>query len=170
MSEIIAKAMNSTLGTNKFKGFDEILLDNKSLVPGDDVVIKFSETRGDIWYINEKTIPKAETEIVIFTMPMSGTIEIRFKLRTNDDDYPAIMNVYVNGTKYVSRSTQSTNYGDTPDKFYISANRGDVITIKGQSTRSYTENGVTYYNFEAYLEDIRYKVVDVPRLIMTKSI
>ena len=170
MSELISKAMNSTLGTTKFKAFDELMLDSKSLTPGDDVIIKFSETGTDYWYINEKTIPKTETEIVRFTMPLSGTILMRFNLRTNNEDYQAILNVYVNGTKYTGRTSKSRATGDTPDTFHISANRGDVITIKGQSTRSDTENGVTSYNTEVYLYDIRYKVVDVPRVIMTKSI
>lgn len=175
MSEIISKAMNSTLGTAKFKAFDELLLDSKSLIPGDDIVIPFSYTM-DYWgiYNSDLKVTTTETELASFTMPLSGGIKIRYLIRNNDNKssstYTAILRVYVNGTKYSEKSTSISTWNDTPNELVIRANRGDVITIKGQSTRSYTDNSVTYYNFEAKLYDIRYNVIDVPPLLITKAI
>lgn len=175
MSEIISKAMNSTLGTTKFKAFDELMLDSKSIIPGDDIVIPFSES-SDYWgiYNSSHKITTTETELASFTMPLSGSIKIRYMLRNGDNktdsQYNAILRVYVKGTKYAERNTTYRNWEDAPSELVIPANRGDVITIKGQSTRSYTDNSVTYYNFEARFYDIRYKVVDVPRAGITLSI
>lgn len=168
MSEIISKAMNSTLGTNKFKAFDELLLDSKSLIPGDDVVIPFAD--GEYWQIDDASVTKTETEIVKFTMPLSGTISLRHMLRTYDDNYASDMNVYVNGTSYIAKKSQTESWPDTPDALFISANRGDVITIKGKSSKAFTKDTVTTYNFKCRLYDIRYRVVDAPAPVMTKSV
>ena len=168
MSEIISKAMNSTLGTSNFKAFDELLLDSKSIVPGDDAVIKFSDT-SDYWYIRY-TIPKTETEIAHFTMPLSGTVNFRYSLQSGKDGSNAYLYVYVNGTNYTTISNDDTQWDDEADSLPISAKRGDVITIKGKSSANDPpSDGVTKYFFQARLYDIRYKVVDSPALFMTKS-
>lgn len=169
MSEIISKAMNSTLGTAKFKAFDELMLDSKSLTPGDEVVNKFSDSN-EYWSINSEDVPKTEKEIVKFIMPLSGTIVVRYALRTTDDEYAATMNVYVNGVKLFTTNAWNRDWSEAPNTVLVSANRGDVITIKGLSTRSVTNEGVTSYNFVARFYDIRYNVVEAPRLSMTKSI
>lgn len=171
MSEIISKAMNSTLGTNKFKAFDELLLDSKSLIPGDDVVIPFNDNAySSYWYINDTVIKKTETEIVKFTMPLSGRIKLRYDMTTDNKDYVSCLYIYVNGTMQTTENTWSTSSGDTPAELIISANRGDVITIKALSSKSWTDDGVTTYNTRLYLYDIRYKVVDSPSVSMTKSV
>ena len=169
MSEIISKAMNSTLGTNKFKAFDELLLDSKSLIPGDDVVVPFSND-SSYWYIGNTIIRKTETEIVKFTMPLSGAIKLRYDMRTENKDYYSEMYIYVNETKQTTKKFWDTSWSGTFLELTISANRGDVITIKALSSKSWTNDEVTTYNTSLRLYDIRYKVVDSPSVLMTKSV
>lgn len=170
MSEIISKAMNSTLGTNKFKAFDELLLDSKSIIPGDDIVNRFSNDNGDYWTIGENVVTKTETEIVKFTMPLSGRIMLKYQLMSYSKDKYAYLYVYVNNVLYVTKSATDYGWDDTASSIFISANRGDVITIKGKSAYSTTADGVTEYNFRARLYDVRYNIIDAPALIMTKSV
>ena len=169
MSEIIAKAMNSTLGTSGFKGFDEILLDSKCLVPSDEVLAYFGESsRKDINDIS--TGSTSEREIASFIMPLNGTIRLKYLLCSNNGDKPAYLLIYVNNSQKFSISSYREYDSELePATVFVTAKRGDTITIKSKST-SYTSGGNTYYSFRGYLYDIEGRVVDAPSIATTLTV
>lgn len=130
MSEIIAKAMNSTLGTSDFKSYDEIMLDHKSIIPTDQVLYVFGENATgygtnstDIRYY------ESDTPIIKFTMPLDGTIKIKYNLAVIEKGASKIayIDIMVNNGVVTSDYTLSDEY--ELKTLCVSAKRGDTITI-----------------------------------------
>lgn len=92
MSEIIAKAMNSTLGTAKFVAFDKIM-HYKSVDASDTTLITISEKDCETCTVvgnyngTGKEATKAQnTNAVKFEIPtLSGTVKLATKLVTHSD-------------------------------------------------------------------------------------
>lgn len=82
MSEIIAKAMNSTLGTSNFKSFDE-LMRLKSVSSGDEFITNVPGTKGAIVRVGyahkgESTVNVPITQVIAkFNVPLHGTVNIQ---------------------------------------------------------------------------------------------
>lgn len=157
MSAIIAKAMNSTLGTDNFKSFDEILLSHKILVAD-------SET---IFYplnIMVKNMPPRldETTVLAFNLPVSGTVNLIYGLglsapagSASNNKYHAKMNVYKNGIQIGSVDTYEMFSSEVKSPFEITANVDDVISIALSSTHT-----DSYYSLYLSLYSLNGKVIE----------
>ena len=165
MSEIIAKAMNSTLGTSNFKAFDELMLDNKIIVASDEIIGLFP---GGEYYVNSNIVTGATEEtastIATITMPLNGSIKLRYKLWSEITDTRATMVIYIDNIKYISIFGGYGNSSEaTESNVIIPANKGAEIELRGYNEKK--SGGKT--GFCAYLYDIRGSVVETPPAIIT---
>lgn len=87
MSEIISKTMNSTLGTEKFRAFDE-LMRFKSVTAGDDAITAIAKTSNVVCsystnYNNtgSSSNMSSKKNLVSFRTTLQGTVKIGFNVR-----------------------------------------------------------------------------------------
>lgn len=130
MSGMLAKVINSTVGTSNFKSLDEVLRGDKSIVASDEVYQSFPPNLqyiGDLY--NNNTY-----NLFTFTLPLSGSCNIRFKTHWDSSSGgtdPITMEAHKNGTlafsNYVLVSDSSTA---KEANLYIEGNKGDTFTVK----------------------------------------
>ena len=114
MSEIIAKAMNSTMGTSKFRSFDR-LLNTKSVVSGDTVFCEIGqakETDEVVMYgyynkTGDTNVTYVIGDVFKFKLNLSGTVSITVPMT-----YRVSMEV---GSSY------------TPDKYQVSLRKNGSL-------------------------------------------
>ena len=122
MSEIIAKAMNSTLGTSNFKGFDEILLSEKCLIPSTTEVIA-TIPGGQIWTIKE------DVNVISFEMPVGGSVNVGYTVTSASTSEAHEISAWVNGTRQIIASATASD-SSTTRYLTVVGNRGDEVVIK----------------------------------------
>lgn len=156
MSAIIAKAMNSTLGTDNFKSFDEILLSHKILA-GDSETIFYP-----LNIVLENMPPNTnETTVLSFKLPIYGSINLVYSLGLmtqadiSSSKYSAYMTIYKNEIQIGKISSNNPNNQELQKQsFEITANVDDVITITLSSEHT------TQYKLYLYLYSLNGKVVE----------
>lgn len=159
MSEIIAKAMNSTIGTSDFKAFDQLLLSHKSLVADMETAcnsINIS-VQGEKMSIEEKNL-------ATLTFPLDGSVYLQYKvgLSSQSSKYQITMKVYLNDKMITSITTNEIFPGSStePSTVLIQGKAGDIIRINYISSDFDTgaKVYVSIYNLLA-------KVVDCPSFL-----
>lgn len=159
MSEIIAKAMNSTIGTSDFKAFDQLLLSHKSLVADMETAcnsINIS-VQGEKMSIEEKNL-------ATLTFPLDGSVYLQYKvgLSSQSSKYQITMKVYLNDKMITSITTNEIFPGSStePSTVLIQGKAGDIIRINYISSDFDTGEKVyvSIYNLLA-------KVVDCPSFL-----
>ena len=126
MSAIMAKALNSTLGTGNVKGFDELLGErfeefaNSMRVPLDNVAnsLAFRDCKGLAYRPDEHQnlfyrVPQGVKDFVV-TMKCNGSFLVASSLATDS-------NIYINGNLYYHSSGKLDSI--------VSFNKGDQIRI-----------------------------------------
>ena len=160
MSEIIAKAMNSTIGTSDFKAFDQLLLSHKSLVADMETAcnsINIS-VQGEEMSIKEKNL-------ATLTFPLDGSVYLQYKVGLSSQPSSNIkitMKVYLND-KMITSITTKEKFPDSstePSTVLIQGKAGDIIRIsyKGSDSDTAERVYVSIYNLLA-------KVVDCPSFL-----
>lgn len=135
MGAITAKALNSTLGTANFKGFDELMYDVQMRVHEESRELVYSETEvystapAD-FPISYSTVAGAETKVASFVLPYDGTVGLNYKIELASDSssYTMYCKIYKNGTQYTSTSTNSRS--NDPRFAKLSGKKGDVFEIR----------------------------------------
>lgn len=173
MGVVTAKALNSTLGTSNFKGFDELLYDVLSRVHTESRVLKYSETEVYMSIPKEKSefrgkngykITSLHQPLISFTFPHSGEVGLSYNIGfdTSSDTQDLNLEVYKNGVLYDTVSTSSTMNSEGSSIMRIVGKTGDVIDVKtsvtieetGEASTSSKAN-ICLYNIYATVLDVR---------------
>ena len=143
MSEIIAKAMNSTLGTSNFKSFDEIFLSERCLTPSNEVWTMFPAELQEIASGIPVTTSNASAKSVArFVFPMDGAVRLKYRLGsyTSGSNIKTYLLVYVGGVL----QTTDVNSGEisvTNERAcVIKGRKGDVVELKTRNEGSGTND------------------------------
>lgn len=155
MSEIIARAMNSTLGTSNFKAFDE-LIRLRNAVASDDFITNVPETQWAVvnWIGEEFDYEGNPTNTVdvsavvdtkSFRIPIKGTVKMSFPVRTTISAIPGHGNPSIKSTIYLYKNdtliatvsgASATYLGEATDETKtvvfngVVISPGDVFVIK----------------------------------------
>ena len=122
MSAIVAKALNSTLGSENFKSFDKILADDVRLVGSSDVFFVYD----DVW--NEPSATSRETKGISFEL--GGAINVYMSLGTGASECD--ITATYNGGKSI---TVRKKTGASP-MMRINVKKGDVVKFKAAAVKS----------------------------------
>ena len=133
MSAISAKAVNSTLGTENFKGLDELLLEPKGLRPSDNILFLLSSTKNYTFSKGSRVF------LASLTPKISGGVKILLSdSGGGDTEYGYSLQIYRNNSldKEIVRIHGSKNeiyykmyLGDTYE-FYLYSNYNNGGTVK----------------------------------------
>ena len=164
MSAILAKALNSTIGTDDFKSFDEILMTSKTVIPDSEAVYFPLNVSVQNMFPNIN-----ETTILAFKLPIYGGVNLVYSIglsatpSVSDSDYAVYIKIYKNGIQIGSAFSRQEFSSENKSSFEIFANTDDVITITISSTHT------TRYNLYMHLHSLNGKVIDtVPINIISK--
>ena len=103
MSAILAKAMNSTMGTSDFKAFDTLIMKDKSIAYSETVLCSPPiEQNIRLDYSQQGAIADVEKEIISLRMRATGSFGI--KETTTVQDSSKVSNVAVTGGIRVYRN------------------------------------------------------------------
>ena len=160
MSEIIAKAMNSTIGTSDFKAFDQLLLSHKSLVADMETVCNSINIS-----VRDEKISIEEKNLATLTIPLDGSVYLQYKVGLHSQSsasFKITMKVYLNDKMITSIATNEAfpDSSKEPSTVLIQGKAGDIIRINyicsdfDSGKRVY----VSIYNLLA-------KVVDCPSFL-----
>lgn len=178
MGVVTAKALNSTLGTSNFKGFDELLYDVLSRIQMESKVLKFSETevlmsvptgKSAFKSVDGFKITTQHQQLMSFTLPHSGEVGLTYDMGFSEksDSQHLNLEIYVNGTLYDTHSTSSAIDTDTPSVAKIRGNGGDVVSVKTSVTVKETGASSTSTKATIYLYDICATTMDVRPVIFS---
>ena len=170
MGAITAKALNSTLGTSNFKGFDVLLYETLSKVHTESRQLRYSETEvyanipseiATLTPDNLATSASAETNILSFTLPYDGTIGLQYKFGFSSSSSTVILNlkIYRNNTLYVTKSTNNM-IGDTDNILQLSGVKGDVFKIAISCTNKSTGALVARTDVYLYLRNLLATIIE----------
>ena len=135
MSGMLAKVINSTVGTSKFKSLDEVLIGDKSIVASDEVYQSFP-----LSLQNNRFADKSTYELFTFTLPLDGSCNILHgKGLSNSTGAEMALEAYRNGTLAYSNVTTNTSSTEKVN-LYIEGKKGDNFTVK---LRVASANGAT---------------------------
>jgi hypothetical protein len=143
MSEIIAKAMNSTLGTSGFKSFDEIFLSERCLAPSNDVITLFPvELQAIASGIPVTTSDSAAKSVARFVLPMGGAIKIKYRLgsSTSGSNIKTYLLVYVGGVLQTTDVNSGEISVSNERSCVIKGKKGDVVELKARNEGSGTND------------------------------
>jgi hypothetical protein len=152
MSGMLAKVINSTVGTSTFKSLDEVLTGDKSIVASDEVYQSFPNELKSLSF--SVTTSNSVYDLFTFTLPLDGSCNIRYKTYWNVSSQTdtITLEAYKNGVMVFSNSTG--NDSDDPEtNLYIEGKKGDTFTLKLKPKRS---SGTARF----YLYSINATVVD----------
>ena len=155
MSAILAKAMNSTIGTDDFKSFDEILLSHKLLVADSETILIPLNVSVQDMYPNIN-----ETTVLAFKLPIYGSVNLVYSIglsttaSISHPDTAVYIKIYKNGIQIGSAFSRQQFSREEKSSFEITANVDDVITITISSSH------VTRYNLYMHLYSLNGKVVE----------
>lgn len=163
MSEIIAKAMNSTLGTSNFKAFDEIFLSERCIAPSSNILAAFPGAN--------KTFTTEATKLSVarLSFPLKGSVNLSYKIYSKSGQ---TSNLY--GKMYITvggelQTTVTASGGGEPSSVStvtISFEAGDIIEIAFQCTHATSPNTTIYLNLYDIMGAVRKtKAFDVEVLI-----
>jgi hypothetical protein len=158
MSEIIAKAMNSTLGTSNFKSFDEIFLSERCIAPSSNILAAFLGVN--------KTFTTDTTKISVarLSFPLKGSVNLSYKLykQSNSSTTQAKMYITVGGELQTTVTAVDRGEPSSTSNVTISFEAGDIIEIACQCTG----NELLYLRLFEILGEVRKtKAFDVEVLI-----
>ena len=139
MSAIIAKAMNSTIGTDNFKSFDEILMSQKTVVPDSEAILCSLNIHA------KRPIQTEEFTVATFTVPITMSVNLIYNIglpgQSNTSSRTAIMKIYRNENKIYEAITMDKFSNEIRASTEIYAKGGDVITITmGATYKDYSNN------------------------------
>ena len=140
MSGMLAKVMNSSVGTSNFKSLDEILVFSKSLKASDEVYSLFPNSlTGDMTVFNGNS----SKDICTFKMPLNGSVKLVYNMGfgSSGPTGSVKVNIYKNGTLYQTSSSTFGIYDTTNNptrSAILEGNRGDVFKI------NLTASGTSY--------------------------
>lgn len=155
MSGMLAKVINSTVGTNHFKSLDEVLSSAKSIVASDEVYQKFGSEFIGVRHTYSST--NKEKDVCTFTLPLDGSVKLNFNLSFTSDSTSAdpVLKIYRNGVIYGTytydgdlASDQSDAYSET-----LHGNRGDVFKIALSATGESKTSSLTLKTLSATVVD-----------------
>lgn len=130
MSEIIAKAMNSTIGTSDFKSFDQLLREHKILVPSDKIYApiltgEYNVSGGSA--TSPRTVPG---KLVALT---DGVVDVRIALYLTQSQgvsvAPAVNGVIRGEFVYMVGAQAGATHSFVSNWKNITIRKGDEITI-----------------------------------------
>lgn len=154
MSAILAKALNSTIGTDNFKSFDEILMSQKTVVPDSEAILCPLNIRV------QQLVQKEESTVATFTAPTTMSVNLIYNIglsaSTTSSVRTVIMKIYRNENKIYEMSTTDRFLDEKRASAEIYAKGGDVITIT--TGANYNDNSDRVY---LYLYSLNGKVVEL---------
>lgn len=123
----IKKALNSTLGTDKFRPLDKLFLKDKALVASDDLYVIIDSAVS----LEVNTTVKSTKKIKMLN---SGSVKIGAVSSTpTKSDYYSCINVYLNDSDldqlYFDHTENQSVFSETTINF----SENDVITLEYQS-------------------------------------
>ena len=156
MGAIMAKAMNSTVGTDKFFSFDELLFQQKTIVSSENLLYEFGGSAvGTAISVTGKstdeTIPNnKEKEIFSLKILCSGNFDVKSKVGSQDgrDNVNSYvlggLRIYKNGSLVTtvtvkSPTTGTGQYAQELTMSDITVSAGDEISV-----RLYVESHIAY--------------------------
>lgn len=155
MSAIIAKAMNSTIGTDDFKSFDELLLSHKMLLADSETIFC------PLNIMVEDMGPSLnETTVLAFKLPTYGSVNLVYSIGLSGQpslsgpDYIVYIKIYKNGIQIGSAYSRNRFSSEERSSFEITANADDVITITLSSAHT------TKYNLYMHLYRLNARIID----------
>ena len=141
MSAIIAKALNSTIGTDNFKSFDEILMSQKTVVPDIEAILCPLNI-----HVQNRQLQTEEFTVATFTVPITMFVNLIYNIglsaSTNSSGHSAIMKIYRNENKIYEMTTMYKFSDEMRSSDEIYAKGGDVITITIGATYKDYSNGL----------------------------
>ena len=165
MSAILAKAMNSTMGTSDFKAFDTLIMKDKSIAYSETVLCSPPiEQNIRLDYSQQGAIADVEKEIISLRMRATGSFGI--KETTTVQDSSKVSNVAVTGGirvyrngKVFSGTSHSSLTGNVTDETTsealltnIPCLPGDIISIRQYCIGNGYSNGYTYTGYSILRE------------------
>ncbi len=152
MSGMLAKVINSSVGTSNFKSLDKLFLEGKSIVASDEVFQSFPP---ELKYVSSLA-NNATYNLFTFTLPLDGSCNIHFKTGWSSDNGTRIyLEAYKNGTLAFSIDQLVDDISDSPEAdLYIEGNKGDTFTVKLRVPASSTRTASIYlYSINASVVD-----------------
>lgn len=137
MGAITAKALNSTLGTANFKGFDELMYEVLDRIHDESRHFAYSSTElyasppADL-ATSFSTAAGEEKEIISFTLPYDGVIGLSYKLSLSSasTSHHVHCKIYKNGVQVISVSTNDSSSDEEMRMAKLDGVKGDVFKIK----------------------------------------
>lgn len=140
----IKHALNSTIGTNKFKPLNTLLEDainsQKGLAPSNDIYMTVVD-------LGNQEIVSYE-KLQIFTANWPGSFVLSFDLRPSTSGKPVRYSVYKNGNVYKTIDTPYLSAGANTVESIVAVDAGDIIGLKVEPglgttiTSGYLVNGI----------------------------
>lgn len=175
MGAITAKALNSTLGTANFKGFDELMYDVLNRIHDESRILVYSET--EVYSTvpadfpgTYSTVAGAETKIASFVLPYDGTVGLNYKigLSSNSDSHTLYFKIYRNGTLYTSNSTSNITSSNEESIAKLSGKKGDVFEMRVSYVKDSTSALVAGSSLRVYLYRIYATITEGKSVAWTK--
>lgn len=155
MDAVLAKLLNSTVGTSDYKSldklFEDLLDDNKSLIASDEVYYTFPSEFNTMSNITTNV----EKNVVSFALPYSGSVNLFYRLgigqsSSSDGVY---LKVYKNdelvATVYHDVKNAFSNASDST--YLLQGNKGDVFRLAVVTSQTYHQAWMTLYSIKATL-------------------
>jgi hypothetical protein len=154
MSAMLAKVINSSVGTANFKSLDKLFLDGKSIVATDEEFQSFPPALKTISGLTNN----ATYNLFTFTLPLDGSCNIRFKAHwsSGDTDTDRItLEAYKNNTLAFSNYVLTANSSNAKEAdLYVEGNKGDTFTVKANLSDRGNQTGTIYlYSINASVVD-----------------
>ena len=153
MSGMLAKVINSTVGTSTFKSLDEVLTGDKSIVASDEVYQSFPNELKSISLSSGSTY-----DLFTFTFPVDGSCNIHYKVGWSSSTQTGdlTLEAYKNNVLVFSNETDESSANAVATNLYIIGNKGDTFTIKLNAPNP----SASVKSLSLYLYSINATVVD----------
>lgn len=153
MSGMLAKVINSTVGTSKFRSLDEVLTGDKSIVASDEVYQSFPN---ELSFLSLSVSASGSVfDLFTFTFPLDGSCNIRYKTywSTTSKDDTITLEAYKNNSLAFSNSTSYGGSDNPESNLYIVGNKGDKFTLKLKPSGSSGTVRLSLYSINATVVD-----------------
>ena len=136
MSALLAKVLNSTVGTSSFKALDKVLEDtlirNRAFAATDEPYYTFPSSLQE-WSGNNLVTAKS---LITFSMPYDGSAKLKFAFGPQFANNTGYFYIYVNGVQQKMIINNSAYNATTLQSEIFRFSKGDVIDIQVQLTNA----------------------------------
>lgn len=154
MSGMLAKVINSTVGTSDFKSLDEVFLSSKSIVASNEIYSAFPVKLQSITSLSSGTYHV----LFDFTLPLDGSCNIRYKAGWSTSKSNRItLAAYKNGSLAFSNEVSGAIMSSASEtNLYIEGKKGDKFIVRVLSNDSISSTiSVNLYSIDATVVDAK---------------